>query len=127
MAGRTPAGGKTGGKPSMPTRRMMLRQTLAHLRPSRPTPAGGGAIPRDETNLPQIKMHRRHLEDLPPVNLPEGYALWTYEEGDDVHWCNILNTTSVRPRRTSRPSSPPPDTPPPMMAHIIRAPRAAAC
>ena len=111
----------------MPTRRMMLRQTLAHLRPSRPTPAGGGAIPRDETNLPQIKMHRRHLEDLPPVNLPEGYALRTYEEGDEVHWCNILNTTSVRPRRTSRPSSPPPDTPPPMMARIIRAPRAAAC
>ena len=80
----------------MPTRRTMLRQTLAHLRPSRPTPAGA-AIPRDESNLPQIKMHRRHLEDLPPVNLPEGYTLRTYEEGDEVHWCSILNTTSVRP------------------------------
>ena len=90
----------------------MLRQTLAHLRPSRPTPAGA-AIQRDERDLPQIKMHRRHLEDLPPVNLPEGYTLRTYKEGDEVHWCNILNTTSVRLRRTSRPPSPPPDTPHP--------------
>ena len=35
-------------------------------------------------------MRRPDLEGLPAVQAPEGYAFRTYEPGDEVHWCRIM-------------------------------------
>lgn len=43
-----------------------------------------------EEPLPQLEMLRDHLDDLPEVVVPDGYALRTYEEGDDQAWCDIM-------------------------------------
>ena len=50
------------------------------------------ATPRPPaTTPPQLTMRRRHLRDLPPIVLPEGYALRTYRPGDETAWCEIMN------------------------------------
>ena len=48
-----------------------------------PTPAS--ANPR-----PQLEMIRDHLDDLPDIRIPEGYALRTYRPGDESAWCRIM-------------------------------------
>ena len=40
--------------------------------------------------LPQLEMLRGHLDDLPPVTIPEGYGLRTYQQGDATAWCGIM-------------------------------------
>ena len=45
--------------------------------------------PIDEP-LPQLEMLRDHLDDLPPIVIPDGYELRTYREGDEQAWCNIM-------------------------------------
>jgi len=39
---------------------------------------------------PQLHMVKPNLGGLPVVRLPEGYALRTFREGDEVHWTRIL-------------------------------------
>ena len=44
----------------------------------------------------------RDLEDLPPVSLPEGYAIRTYREGDAAHLMRIKNAAFAGERAGSR-------------------------
>src|SRR5215217_418135 len=37
----------------------------------------------------QFVMIRQHLNDLPPVELPEGFGIRTFREGDIANWCRI--------------------------------------
>ena len=46
--------------------------------------------PSAKKPLPQLAMVRDHLEDLPDVIVPEGYALRTYRPGDEAAWCAIM-------------------------------------
>ena len=41
----------------------------------------------------QLRMVRLHLDRLPELEIPEGYELRTYQEGDDVHWANVINAS----------------------------------
>ena len=41
----------------------------------------------------QLRMIRPNLNDLPELQLPEGYEMRTYQEGDDVHWANVINNS----------------------------------
>ena len=40
----------------------------------------------------QLRMVRPGLDDLPGMEVPEGYALRTYRPGDEAAWCEIMNT-----------------------------------
>jgi GNAT superfamily N-acetyltransferase len=42
--------------------------------------------------MAQLRMHRAHLNDLPPVVMPAGYRLRTYQPGDEEAWAQIMNT-----------------------------------
>ena len=42
----------------------------------------------------QLRMVRTHYRDLPPLDLPAGYALRSYQEGDAEHWSNVVNSVS---------------------------------
>jgi mycothiol synthase len=57
-------------------------------------PAGASSFERVDKRLPQLFMHRRTLDELPDLNVPAGYSVRTYREGDAGHWCAILNDTS---------------------------------
>ena len=41
----------------------------------------------------QLRMVRLNLEQLPALEIPEGYGMRTYQDGDDVHWANIINAS----------------------------------
>lgn len=41
----------------------------------------------------QLRMVRPNLDGLPEIRVPDGYEIRTYEEGDDVHWVNVINTS----------------------------------
>ena len=41
----------------------------------------------------QLRMVRPNLEGLPELEIPEGYGMRTYQEGDDVHWANVINAS----------------------------------
>ena len=45
--------------------------------------------PVDEP-LPQLDMLRDHVDDLPPIVVPDGYELRSYVEGDEQAWCDIM-------------------------------------
>ena len=38
----------------------------------------------------QLEMLRDRLDDLPTTIIPEGYALRSYQEGDALAWCEIM-------------------------------------
>jgi len=40
----------------------------------------------------QLSMIRPDLEDLPEIDVPDGYGLRTYRPGDETAWCEIMNT-----------------------------------
>ncbi len=40
----------------------------------------------------QLHMIRPNLDDLPDLIIPEGYALRTYQPGDEAAWCAIMET-----------------------------------
>jgi mycothiol synthase len=40
----------------------------------------------------QLKMIRPNLDDLPEVEIPEGYELRTYRPGDEAAWAEIIST-----------------------------------
>ncbi|MBT3603196.1 MAG: GNAT family N-acetyltransferase [Candidatus Latescibacteria bacterium] len=39
---------------------------------------------------PQLEMIRDHLDALPDIHIPEGYAVRTYQPGDEPAWCRIM-------------------------------------
>ena len=41
----------------------------------------------------QLRMVRPNLNGLPEVKIPDRYEIRTYEEGDDVHWVNVINAS----------------------------------
>ena len=50
----------------------------------------------------QLRMVRPNLEDLPKLELPEGYGLRTYREGDEVQWANIISDSFGGRERTAQ-------------------------
>jgi len=50
----------------------------------------------------QLRMVRPNLENLPKLVLPTGYVMRTYQEGDKVHWANIINDSFGGRRRTAQ-------------------------
>jgi GNAT superfamily N-acetyltransferase len=42
--------------------------------------------------MAQLRMRRANLENLPPVAMPAGYRLRTYQPGDEEAWAQIMNT-----------------------------------
>ena len=44
----------------------------------------------------QLRMVRPNLDGLPTIQIPDGYEIRTYEEGDDVHWANVISTSFGR-------------------------------
>jgi mycothiol synthase len=42
--------------------------------------------------MAQLRMRRPNLEDLPPVVMPAGYRLRSYQPGDEAAWARIMNT-----------------------------------
>lgn len=47
----------------------------------------------EQNSLPQLIMFKESLEDLMPVNLPEGYSVRHFREGDDKHWETIIGAS----------------------------------
>lgn len=41
----------------------------------------------------QLRMVRSNLDGLPEIKVPDGYEIRTYEEGDDIHWVNVINAS----------------------------------
>ena len=39
----------------------------------------------------QLRMVRPNLAGLPQLEIPAGYEIRTYQEGDDVHWANVIS------------------------------------
>ena len=50
----------------------------------------------------QLRMVRPNLEDLPELELPAGYGMRTYQEGDEVHWANIISDSFGGRERTAQ-------------------------
>jgi len=50
----------------------------------------------------QLRMVRPSLENLPKLELPAGYGLRTYLEGDEVHWARIISDSFGGRERTAQ-------------------------
>ena len=50
----------------------------------------------------QLRMVRPNLKDLPKLELPLGYQLRTYHEGDETHWANIISDSFGGRARTAQ-------------------------
>ena len=50
----------------------------------------------------QLRMIRPELTTLPPLRIPRSYGLRTYQVGDDQHWAEIINNSSVEFCRCSQ-------------------------
>ena len=50
----------------------------------------------------QLRMVRPNLENLPELKLPTGYGMRTYQEGDEVHWANIISDSFGGRERTAQ-------------------------
>ena len=50
----------------------------------------------------QLRMVRPNLEDLPELQLPSGYGMRTYREGDEVHWAHIISDSFGGRKRTAQ-------------------------
>ena len=50
----------------------------------------------------QLRMVRPNLENLPKLELPDGYGLRTYQQGDEVHWANIISDSFGGKKRTAQ-------------------------
>ena len=46
----------------------------------------------------QLRMVQLNLQGLPKLEIPHGYEIRTYQQGDDVHWANIINAGFGGPR-----------------------------
>lgn len=64
-----------------------------------------------EERLPQLRMRRTTLDQLPAMQVPLPYRLRTYRPGDEAAWAEIMNTgigtdwtaEKCREQLTSRP------------------------
>ena len=43
--------------------------------------------------MSQLRMRRPDMRNLPEIQIPEGYAVRTYEPGDEIHWARIINAS----------------------------------
>ena len=50
----------------------------------------------------QLRMVRPNLENLPKLELPAGYGIRTYLEGDEVHWARIITDSFGGRERTAQ-------------------------
>lgn len=50
----------------------------------------------------QLRMVRPNLENLPELELPVGYSMRTYREGDEVHWARIISDSFGGRERTAQ-------------------------
>jgi len=50
-------------------------------------------IHKAESKLPQLLMRRDNLSDLPALNIPEGFSIRTYQEGDDTAWEDLTEAS----------------------------------
>lgn len=50
----------------------------------------------------QLRMVRPNLENLPKLELPSGYGMRTYLEGDEIHWARIINDSFGGGERTAQ-------------------------
>lgn len=50
----------------------------------------------------QLRMVLPDLENLPKLELPDGYGLRTYQQGDEVHWANIISDSFGGKKRTAQ-------------------------
>lgn len=75
------------------TRRRLIK-TSQHLGACMASHSAASSVDRVPEKLPQLYMHRRNLDNLPPLDIPAGYSLRTFQPGDEEHWCAILNNTS---------------------------------
>jgi mycothiol synthase len=51
----------------------------------------------NERLIPQLVMRRVHLFDLPTVELPPGYSIRSFREGDEAAWERIIRVTFENP------------------------------
>ncbi|MDE0482146.1 MAG: GNAT family N-acetyltransferase [Candidatus Poribacteria bacterium] len=49
----------------------------------------------------QLRMVRPNLDNLPKLELPDGYGLRSYQEGDEGHWANIISDSFGGRERTA--------------------------
>ncbi len=49
----------------------------------------------------QLRMVRPNLDNLPKLELPNGYSLRSYQEGDGIHWANIISDSFGGRERTA--------------------------
>ncbi|MDE0425344.1 MAG: GNAT family N-acetyltransferase [Candidatus Poribacteria bacterium] len=50
----------------------------------------------------QLRMVRPNLKNLPKLELPTGYGMRTYIEGDETHWARIISDSFGGRERTER-------------------------
>ena len=50
----------------------------------------------------QLRMVRPNLKDLPELQLPAGYGIRTYREGDEAHWARIISDSFGGRERTAQ-------------------------
>ena len=50
----------------------------------------------------QLRMVRHSLEKLPRLQCPDGYHIRTYQNGDEAHWAQIMDTAFVDKGRTAQ-------------------------
>ena len=50
----------------------------------------------------QLRMVRPNLEALPELQLPSGYGMRTYREGDEAHWAHIISDSFGGRKRTAQ-------------------------
>ena len=48
----------------------------------------------------QLRMVRPNFKNLPKLELPPGYNIRTYREGDEGHWANIISDSFGGRQRT---------------------------
>jgi mycothiol synthase len=46
---------------------------------------------RREIEFPQLEMVREHLEEVPGIDLPDGYFIRTFQEEDEDAWAEIMS------------------------------------
>ena len=51
-----------------------------------------------EALAPQLVMRRINLQGLPPIELPQGYSLRSFREGDEKLWEQIIRVTFENPK-----------------------------
>ena len=49
----------------------------------------------------QLLMRRPNLDELPPIDVPEGYEVRTYQPGDDAVWADVINRSFGGDQRTA--------------------------